>query len=887
MTPERHQQIKAICNEALQIATAERPAFLAQACGDDLELRREIESLLAYESQADTFIEKPALDVLAKAMAQSQPLTGRHISHFQVLSLLGKGGMGEVYLGLDKRLGRKIAIKLLLPEFTSNKTLVERFDQEARAASALNHPNIITVYEIDEFEGLHFIATELVEGQTLRQMMSNQPLELTAAVDITRQIASALNAAHKAGIVHRDIKPENVMIRPDGLVKVLDFGLAKLTELRNADFGMRNKNAETLRQDDPNNPQSPIPNPQSTASGIVMGTPRYMSPEQARGENVDARSDIFSLGVVLYEMLAGKPPFEGVNMLDVVGAILHQEPAALPEIPSALQRVLTKALRKNPAERYQSAQELLSDLAAVTALPPVKAVAPSLNQPTTRTSLPRRAKVLALGTAILALLVITVWWLRRDPNPASQSIRSLAVVPLKSLTRVTDDEYLGLGIANEVITKVSQINGLRVRPTSAVRKYARQEMDALQVGREQQVDAVLDGVMQREGEQLRVSINLLRVSDGTSLWADKFDLQFTEIFRLQDEVARQVAAHLRFELSAAEQGKLAKRYTSNPAALNYYMKGSYYFADRSNAFALRAQADSAVDFFQKAIAIDPNFALAHAQLGYAYAHIAIFHEDNPALIERAKRELDLAEKIDPQLAEVYVARHFILWSQYENFQTEAAIRGLLRAQQINPHIGHLELGMLYAHLGLEKWQQEMRLAVEQEPASEVIQENFFRMYVINNMPTEALTTNLSLANRDLDAVFWHIEKRDVGDAMPLIEKLYQQSPRMAFAHSSRAVFLALQGRQAEAEAEIPEILSYARVDPTYHHLTHAIARVYALGGKTDDALKWLRVTVEKGFPNYPLLQRDPYLNGIRSAPAFINFMTELRARYETYQRDFR
>ncbi len=894
ITPERHKHINEICHAMLQLPPSQRAAFLDQACVGDDELRKEIESLLAYEEQAETFIEKPALDVLARELTKELPLTGRQISHFQVLSLLGKGGMGEVYLALDQRLGRKIALKLLLPEFTANKMLVERFDQEARAASALNHPNIITVYEIDEVEGLHFIATELVEGQTLRQFMNNQAMAPQTVLEITTQIASALKAAHQAGIIHRDIKPENIMIRPDGIVKVLDFGLAKLTERKSEGEKGRTREGENEEsgEDDPTLMLSPsasvasLPpsvSPSLTTPGTVMGTATYMSPEQARGEKVDARSDIFSLGVVIYEMLAGHRPFEGNTLPEVISAILQQEPAPLAEMLQGWQEILKKSLRKNCEERYQSAQALLADLAKIKGTSVAEAATPPDELKSLARPVSRRTLTLGLLSALVAVSIFAFWLTRRQN--ASTEIQSLAVLPLKSLSRDANDEYLGLGIANEVITKVSQINGLKVRPTSAVRKYALQEIDALQVGREQKVDVVLDGVMQHEGDQLRVSVNLLRVRDGVSLWADKFDLQFTEIFRLQDEVARQVAAHLRVELSPAEQGKLTRRYTSNPAALNYYMKGSYYFGDRSNAFAVRQQTDSAIEFFQKAIALDPNFALAHAQLGYAYAHSAIFLEDNPGLIDRAKEELELAEKLDPQLAEIYVARHFILWSQYEGFQTEAAIRGLLRAQQLDPNVGHLELGMLYAHLGIDRWIKELQLALEQEPASEVVQVNFFRQYLINNLPDEALTTNLSLANRDIDAVFWHLEKRDVA-AVPLVEKLYQQSPQAAFPRSAKAIMLALQGKQAEAEASIPGILERARIDPTYHHITHAIARIYALGGKSEESLQWLRVTVQKGFPNYPMLLRDPYLDGIRKSPAFIEFMTEMKARYEVYQREF-
>jgi serine/threonine protein kinase len=313
MEPEHWEQVERLYHAALEHTPDARAAFLATACADDAALRREVAALLACDDRAVNFIEKPALEIAAQKFAD-EPSTmelGQRISHYQILSRLGKGGMGEVFLAQDTSLKRQVAIKLLPAQFTADRQRVERFEREARAASALNHPNILTIHEIGQTDTTHFLVTEYIDGQTLRQQMKGAPMNPTTAVEVALQIATALAAAHEAGIIHRDIKPENVMMRRDGLVKVLDFGLAKLAPLRNADFGLRNEEAETLRQSPSDNPQSKIRIPQSTLPGIVMGTPRYMSPEQARGEKVDARTDIFSFGVMLYEMIAGVPPFAG------------------------------------------------------------------------------------------------------------------------------------------------------------------------------------------------------------------------------------------------------------------------------------------------------------------------------------------------------------------------------------------------------------------------------------------------------------------------------------------------------------------------------------------------------------------------------------------------
>ncbi|MDQ3253524.1 MAG: serine/threonine-protein kinase, partial [Acidobacteriota bacterium] len=362
MTPERKQHIEDLFHSALEREPSARAALLDAACDGDAELRHEVESLLGHYQQASDFIEEPVAEAATHLFAdkQTRSLAGQRIGHYKILNLLGAGGMGEVYLAEDASLGRRVAVKLLPAHFTTDHERVRRFQREARAVSALNHPNILTIYEIGQSDSTHFIATEFIDGVTLREHMTSARLQITEALDVAIQVASALAAAHEEGIVHRDIKPENIMLRRrDRIVKVLDFGLAKLTGMRIADFGMRNEEAETLVQ-------SPQSNPQSTAPGVVMGTVAYMSPEQARGLPVDGRTDVWSLGVVLYEMVAGHAPFKGETMSDVLVSILDKQPPPLadylPEVLPRLQQIVERALRKDRGERYQTAKELLTDL---------------------------------------------------------------------------------------------------------------------------------------------------------------------------------------------------------------------------------------------------------------------------------------------------------------------------------------------------------------------------------------------------------------------------------------------------------------------------------------------------------------------------------------------
>ena len=372
MTPERYKEVGQLYHAALEVELERRAAFLAGACGDDEVLRQEVESLLSYATRSGGLMDQPALAVAAQAMVEEQTWNpvGQRLGHYRILSLLGKGGMGEVYLAEDHRLERQVALKVLPAAFTQNPERVRRFEREAKAASALNHPNILTIHEIGAAAtaggGVHYIISEFVEGQTLRALIADNRLSVRKATAIAEQIADALGVAHGAGIIHRDIKPENVMVRPDGLVKVLDFGLAKLTETRNAERGTRPEKAETLLQDAPHLPRSAFRDPTSTTPGAVIGTVSYMSPEQARGLGVDARSDIFSLGIVLYEMIAGRAPFAGATPTDVIISIVQQEPEPIaryaPTTPPELGQMIAKALCKDLQARYQAVQDLSFDL---------------------------------------------------------------------------------------------------------------------------------------------------------------------------------------------------------------------------------------------------------------------------------------------------------------------------------------------------------------------------------------------------------------------------------------------------------------------------------------------------------------------------------------------
>ncbi len=808
--------------------------------------------------------------------------------------------MGEVYLAEDTTLNRRVALKLLPAEYTQKEERLRRFKQEARAASALNHPNILTIHEVGEALGHHFIATEFIDGDTLRQHLKRTgKMKASEVLAVAAQVASALAAAHEAGIVHRDIKPENIMLRRDGYVKVLDFGIAKLTE---------RATSQPAHSDAPTRPL------EHTQAGTIIGTVQYMSPEQARGLTVDARTDIWSLGCVLYEMGAGRAPFAGETVTDMLVAIVEREPPplknlAFEQIPAELDWIITKTLRKNPDERYQTSKELFVDLQQLrqrleieshlerSAPPKASSEAAMANaaehRAAKRTGQLRRilsTRRAAIYAAVLITLMLGalayVWHWRQAPDAPQTEIKSLAVLPLKSLD--AGENYLGLGIADAVIRRLNQTGKLIVRPTSAVRRYLNEDTDALTAARQLNADAVLEGIVQRADDRLRASVNLLRTSDGASLWTDSFDMRMTDIFTIQDTVAQQVASRLRLQLDPAQQARFTKRYTSNPIAYEFYVKGVYSFDQRGFGDKAKSQVEATIDLFKKSIEADPNYALAHAHLALAYAWTAQFIEPTESMwVERAKEEINRAEALDPQLAETHVARHYILRSAYEGWQIEAAIRELLLAQQLNPNAGSDQLGILYLHLGLEDLSdRELQRALDIDPTSENAKRAVLNSYVNLNKYDEWLAAQQKFFDGKPNA--WYLMgKGRLDEAQTRIEQDLAKEPDNLDALRLKAIFLALKGDFRAAEAEIPFLLSKRSVkDFAYHHLTYDIACVYALAGKSDEAVKWLRETAKTGFPCYPLFERDPYLNRIRKAPEFVKFMEEIKAQFDKYKREF-
>jgi non-specific serine/threonine protein kinase len=543
-------------------------------------------------------------------------MIGQTVSHYRVIDRLGSGGMGVVYKAEDLKLGRPVALKFLPQELENDTQALERFQREARTASSLNHPHICTIYEVDEHEGRHFIAMELLDGETLKERIEGRAMGVAPLLELAIQMADALEAAHARGIVHRDIKPANIFVTARGQAKILDFGLAKLepSRLRTGAAGF--SGMETAAGD-----------AFLTSPGSTVGTVAYMSPEQARGEPLDARSDIFSFGAVLYEMATGAVPFVGATSAVIFDRILHHTPTPplnlSPSLPADLDRAIQKAMEKDRRLRYQGASELEADLLRIK-----------------RDLDSGKSPAQTAGSGRVA---------------AKQPERSVAVLYFENLSGSKDDEYFRDGMTEDVITELANISEIRVFPRPSVLGYRDKPVAPAQVGRELNAAYVLGGSLRRAGNRLRVNANLVEAATGLTIWAKRYDRELQDVFEVQDEIARSIAEALRVTLSPQEHDAIAAKPTENLEAYDCYLRGRNY--------ARRENLEFAMQMFEKAIRLDPGFALAHAGLGNICALIYEIHDHQPRWVEKGLEACDRALAIDSNLAEALSARARIFYAE--------------------------------------------------------------------------------------------------------------------------------------------------------------------------------------------------------------------------------
>jgi eukaryotic-like serine/threonine-protein kinase len=860
---DRWQRVSRLYHAALARPAVERAAFLEEASSGDEALRSEVASMLKHGS-AGGFLDQSGLaDIMTAAgAAEIDDLIGRDLDGYRVTARIGAGGMGVVYKAVDAKFQRPVAIKLLSAEMADTAAR-RRFMREAQTASSLNHPHILTVHDIGDVDGRQYLVTEFVDGGTLRDWAKAEPRTWQQVVDLLVGVADALATAHQAGIIHRDIKPQNILVSTSGYAKLADFGLAKMAEA-----------AHVTRTVDAAS--------EATRWGTVMGTAGYMSPEQAAGAIVDARSDIFSFGIVLHEMLSGRRPFAAESTAQELQRIINGAPDPLPaSAPRRLHLIVEKALRKVPEHRYQTMRELVLDLRHVIR----QSGDPAPTRPRTQV-----AKWIAAALGVLLAGALALWFMRdteRTVAVDSGNIRSLAVLPLKPLEASKEDDYLGLGLADTIITRIGQIEGMTVRPTSAVRKFAAPDSDPLKAGHELQAEAVLDGTVQRVAGRVRVNVSLLRVRDGAALWSDTFNVSLDDLFALEDEISQRVVSQLRLQLSAAERLRLTKQHTSNPQAYEYYLRGVATFATVGPASpTLIGDVKEGVPMLEQAVRLDPNYALAYAQLAWAYTWLGLQSDGDAMLIERARAALARADALDPNLAESHVVRHLLLWSAFEGYQILPAFEELRTAQRINPNVGHFELGELYTHVGLlEQGLRELRRALEIDPTNESVQNDIPNSYWYNALYDDAIAADLKLEHPVPWNYFYYIGAGRTDEGRRMVDQALARNPKDPIAAGGRFWLLALEGKYSEARKMLT--VAGGEMNRTYHHATYLKACVSALTGDATSTVQWADATVKNGMPIYPAFSRDKCFDKVRGTSEFAAFMAKLKPVWEEYERVMR
>ncbi|HJR05918.1 MAG TPA: protein kinase [Pyrinomonadaceae bacterium] len=782
---------------------------------------------------------------------------GITLGRYEICSLLGAGGMAEVYLASDTRLERKVALKILPAALAGDDQRMNRFVLEAKAASALNHPNIITIYEIGEHDNTHFIATEYIAGVTLSTLAGVEPLDVEMALEIAVQVAAALAAAHSANIVHRDVKPENVMIRPDGLVKLLDFGIAKLTE-KQSGLAVDSEAATMIRV--------------RTGPNMIIGTASYMSPEQARGQDVDERTDIFSFGVVLYEILAGRLPFEGENAVDMIASILKKEPAPLnlyrPRVPRALQQLIGKCLRKDPAGRYQTAQELLNalkeikqDVEAQNKLEATAAAAqaasetetrliealPTEHAPHARATAGNKFKNRKLAIASVALILLAAIaglgiWYFGGGSPGTGQIESIAVLPFVNESGSADVEYLSEGMTETLISSLSQLPRLNVKARSSVFRYKGKDVALKQIGRELSVQAILNGRVVQRGQDLILNVELVDARTENILWSANYKRMLTDLISLQSEIARDVSHKLQARLSGADERKVTKNYTASTEAYQLYLKGRFYW-NRRTAENLK----KAIEQFRAAAERDPNYAPAYVGLADCYVLLEEYAgTPSSETLPQAKAYAERALQIDESLAEAHASLGYINNQMWQWAEAEQEFK---RAIELNPNYptAHHWYCLYLRDVGrFDDSIAEIKRAQELDPLSIAINGNVAQAHLLQgdvNAAAEQSRKMIELNSDDSNGHYWlgrvYLKQGRNSDAIAELQKAVELD-RASSLLRELGYACAVTGKRSEALAIIKELeQSYTLREA----IGQDLATVYAGLGERDKAFAWL----EKDF----------------------------------------
>ena len=782
-------------------------------------------------------------------------MVGTTLGNYKILEKIGAGGQGTVYRAVDSKLGRTVVVKVLPVELTAKEANLKRFEREARLASSLDHPNICTIFDLNEVNGVHYIAMQYVEGRNVRQLVNGNPLALESALSIAVQVADALAVAHVSGIVHRDIKAGNVMVTPKGQAKVLDFGLAKLLD------------EDAART-------SGIHHTELTEVGVPYGTATYAAPEQARGDRVDSRADIFSAGVLLYEMLTGSWPFRGKTAIDVRHAVLHEQPVPLAEarpgpFSARLQQILDKALAKDPRERYQNVmqfrddlREVLRELQSPSAMPEahLTPVPPRHLRPPGPVS--RALRWLKNVTAIDDAQATSPRKASGTPthdtptSMADKEKKSVAILPFKNLGRDEETAFYEFSLADAVITELARVRSLIVRASSVIVKYQGRHIDPAEAGRELDVDAILAASFLRSGERLRVTAQLLDVRTSEILWSDRLDADASDIITVQDSIVSHIVEALRLELSPDEQQHLAKGSTADGAASEAYLRGRHCLGQFIYHTIAREDVDAAIRYFQRAIELDQTFALAYSALGSCYINRVIKGLAESGDHSRAEKAFNQALAIDPGLLEARMHMVFIYLTRGNKQRAREDVESL-RQEYPNDVGVHFVRGVL-ARLD-SRYDRALRSydrMVKLNPAETVVASyNRARIFTYQQRYDEALQALDKGAAVEPDhplirtfraRVLYY--KGDVEGATSLLQDVLDKHPDIDGIRPILAICLSAQGRHQAANEQLTERVK--QVAAADYDIAYWLASAYLLQGKEVEAFEWLETAVSLGNENY-------------------------------------